>query len=110
LVNRRNRDLSEEDISRIADTCHNWRGSVTATGEYEDVQGFCKSATLNEVKALDYVITPGRYGGLAEEEDDFNFEERFLSLKGELEGQFIEEARLSQVIKHQLLKIRINNE
>ena len=53
LINRRNRDLSDEDIALIAGTYHNWR---TGEGEYKDVQGFCKSATLDEVKSLELCL------------------------------------------------------
>ena len=88
LINRRTRELSDEDISLISDTYHNWRNP---DGTYEDVAGFCKAAPISRVAELDYVLTPGRYVGLAEEEDDFDFAERFNSLQTEFNSQLKEE-------------------
>src|SRR3989339_1536531 len=104
LVNRRNRDLSEDDINKIANTYHNWRSK---DGKYEDIPGFCKSETLNRVKELNYVLTPGRYVGLPDDEDDFNFVERFTSLKEELEKQLAEENDLNKTIIENLNKIKL---
>ena len=105
LINRRTRELSEDDIQTIADTYHNWRNPE---GDYEDVKGFCNAASIERVKELDYVLTPGRYVGLADEEDDFDFSERFSQLKAEFEEQLIEEAVLNERIKANLEKVQVN--
>ncbi len=128
LINRRTRELSKEDIQKIADTYHNWRntfpssGGVVADrggtfpssggvsegrGGYKDIPGFCASAPISKVAELDYVLTPGRYVGLPEEEDDFNFEERYAALKAEFEEQLKEEARLNEIISANLSKIKM---
>lgn len=107
LINRRTRELSKEDISQIAETYHNWRNP---DGNYEDIKGFCASATKERVAELDYVLTPGRYVGLAEEEDDFDFAERFTSLKAEFEAQLKEETELNERIMANLDKIQITND
>jgi len=108
LVNRRNRDLSQDDINKIANTYHAWRASTSsASNKYEDIAGFCKSESLERVKELNYVLTPGRYVGLPDDEDDFNFVERFTSLKSELEKQLTEEDQLNKTILENLKKIKL---
>ena len=77
-------------------------------GAYEDAKGFCCAASMERVKELDYVLTPGRYVGLAEEEDDFDFKERFASLKTEFEEQLKEEAVLNERISANLEKVKID--
>ncbi|MDO9046468.1 MAG: class I SAM-dependent DNA methyltransferase [Methylobacter sp.] len=104
LINRRTRELSEDDIKQISDTYHNWRNP---DGNYEDVKGFCCSAPIARVKELDYVLTPGRYVGLPDDEDDFDFKERFTALKAEFEAQLIEETELNKAIAENLARIDI---
>ncbi|HYX05628.1 MAG TPA: N-6 DNA methylase, partial [Bacteroidales bacterium] len=106
LINRRTRELSHEDIQKIAGTYHNWRNP---DGDYEDVPGFCASTPIEKVKELDYVLTPGRYVGLPEEDDDFDFEERFNQLKAEWEAQIKEEKQLNERIEENLKKVRITD-
>jgi type I restriction enzyme M protein len=104
LINRRTKELSQEDIQKIAETYHNWRNP---DGKYEDIAGFCASTPISKVAELDYVLTPGRYVGLPDDEDDFNFNERFTALKAELEEQLKEEARLNEIISANLSKIKL---
>lgn len=104
LINRRTREFSAEDIKQISDTYHQWRNEG---GIYQDVPGFCASVPVSRVAELDYVLTPGRYVGLPEEEDDFNFEERFIALKTEFEAQLKEEERLNKLILENLAKIKL---
>lgn len=105
LINRRTKEFSEEDVQKIAGTYHEWRNPK---GKYEDVKGFCNSASIERVKELDYVLTPGRYVGLPDEEDDFDFKERFTSLKKEFEEQLKEEKRLNKLILENLGKVKID--
>jgi type I restriction enzyme M protein len=108
LRSRKNLEFTDEDISKVGSTYHKWRNKdVTLSGAegYEDIQGFCKSVNIEEVKALNYVVTPGRFVGLADDDDDFNFEERFSSLKAELEKQIAEEDELNKQIALNLSKI-----
>src|SRR5690554_108552 len=104
LINRRTKELRLEDIQKIASTYHEWR---KVDGKYEDVKGFCNSASIERVKELDYVLTPGRYVGLAEDEDDFDFNERFTALKKEFEEQLKEEAELNKAILENLKKVKL---
>lgn len=105
LINRRTRELTQEDIDLISDTYHNWRN---LNAEYEDIPGFCKAESIERVKELDYVLTPGRYVGLPDEEDDFDFNERFTKLKAEFQAQLKEETTLNKRIQDNLAKINTN--
>ncbi|WP_019879988.1 type I restriction-modification system subunit M [Succinispira mobilis] len=116
LISRKTRELtsgaeSEEtnDIHQIADTYHKWKKN---DGSYGDIPGFCKSADLNGedgVKALDYVLTPGRYIGLADDEEEFDFNERVATLTAELEKQMSEGVELDKRIKENLSKVEVKS-
>jgi type I restriction enzyme M protein len=87
MVDRTHRELSDADIARIAGAYHAWRGDPDA-GEYTDVPGFCKAATLDEIRAHGHVLTPGRYvGAAAQEEDDEPFADKMARLAGEWRAQ-----------------------
>lgn len=100
MIDRRHRELSQEDIDKIAGTYHQWRNR---DGKYEDVKGFCKSATLDEVKANDSILTPGRYVGIEEEKDDgIPFDQKMEQLTSELSGLFDQSHKLEEEIKKNL--------
>jgi len=110
LINRRTRELTngsespdDNDIKIIADTYHAWKADVG----YEDVPGFCKSSLVSDVVALDYVLTPGRYIGLPDDEDDFDFAERVKTLTSELESQMAEGVLLDERIRVNLAKVEV---
>jgi type I restriction enzyme M protein len=78
-------------------------GEGQGEGEYEDIPGFCKSATLEDIKKHDYVLTPGRYVGAAAQEDDGEpFEEKMARLTAQLSDQLVESAQLEQAIRANL--------
>lgn len=109
MVDRAERALSNDDVVRIGDTYHAWRGSPSAAAKgivYEDIPGFCKSATLTEIKTADYALTPGRYVGAAEAEDDGEpIDEKVARLKNVLLAAFDERVRLEKVVREQLERI-----
>ena len=103
LYDRVHRELTTEDIARIAATYHAWRGDSGAE-KYEDVPGFCKSAKVEVIRKNGYVLTPGRYVGAEAAEDDGEpFEEKMQRLTAKLEEQFQESARLEAEIRANLL-------
>ncbi len=102
LINRRTKELSKEDIHSIASTYHAWKDENDG---YKDRAGFCKTVAIEEVAKLDYVLTPGRYVGLEETEDDFNFKERFAALRSEFEQQIQEEEALNVRIAENLKRV-----
>jgi type I restriction enzyme M protein len=99
------RDFSAEDIGKIAGTFRAWRHDSSIKNpkskiqHYSDIPGFCKSATLQEIATHSYVLTPGRYVGAEDIEDDGEpFDEKMARLTGELSGQFAESTKLDQAI------------
>ncbi|MFF8436396.1 class I SAM-dependent DNA methyltransferase [Streptomyces bacillaris] len=111
MIDRTERVLTDEDLEKISDTYHAWRGTKSAKEKelsYEDVPGFCYSATLEEVAKQDHVLTPGRYVGAAEAEEDPDAEpvtERIARLTKELFAHLDESARLDAVVREQLGRI-----
>ena len=109
MVDRTRREFSDGDIARIAATYHAWRGEPEAD-PYEDEPGFCKSATLEEIREHNHVLTPGRYVGAAAVEDDgVPFEERFAELKRTLAAQFAEAEELGAVIQGKLERVGVHD-
>ncbi len=102
MKDRTHKELTDEEIERIARTYHAWRGEEGA-GEYEDIEGFCRSASMEEIKEYGYVLNPGRYVGTEEEEDDgIPFEEKMDRLVKELAEQFRRSRELEEEIKSNL--------
>ncbi len=99
LVDRVHRELTDEDIAKIANAYHAWKSGK----KYDDIAGFCKSASLEEIQEHGYVLTPGRYVGAAElEEDEEPFEIKYKRLAATLEIQFEEGDRLNKIIRARL--------
>jgi type I restriction enzyme M protein len=96
------RELTDEEIARIAQTYHAWRDAAVGAhrdAPYRDIPGFCRSATLDEIRKHGYVLTPGRYVGAAEqEEDDEPFEQKMGRLVAQLRAQQAEAAKLDAAI------------
>jgi type I restriction enzyme M protein len=102
MVDRVHRELTDTDIAKIAGTYHAWRDDKEA-GEYEDVPGFCKSATLDDIRKHGHVLTPGRYVGMGTAlEDDETFDEKMRRLVALLRQQQVEAVKLDAVINANL--------
>jgi type I restriction enzyme M protein len=105
MVDRTHRELTDEDIAKIANTYHAWRGEKDA-GEYADVPGFCKSATLEDIRKHGHVLTPGRYVGAAEQEEDGEpFDQKMQRLVAQLREQQAEAAKLDAAITANLREL-----
>jgi type I restriction enzyme M protein len=105
MINRTQRELAPEDVAKIAWAYHPWRGDKGAV-KYEDVAGFCKSATLDEIRAHGHVLTPGRYVGAEDIVDDAEpFEKRFPKLVAKLEEQFAMSGELQDIIRKNLERV-----
>lgn len=101
MADRTTKTFSKNDIKKIADTYHDWKG--TSAEEYVDVAGFCSSASLDTIKKQDYILTPGRYVGLEDEvEDSEPFEEKMERLTTLLSEQFIQSHQLEEDIRKAL--------
>jgi type I restriction enzyme M protein len=105
MIDRVQRELTAEDIQKIAGIYHAWRGDKGA-GKYQDIAGFCKSAGIEEVRSHGHVLTPGRYVGAEAAEDDGEpFEQKMKRLTATLEEQFSESAKLEKAIRQNLKTI-----
>ena len=106
MVDRTHRELTDDDIARIASAYHTWRDGSTA---YENLPGFCRSAPLDEVRRHEHVLTAGRYAGAEPQPDDGEpFEAKMHRLVGELQAQQAEGARLDAAIAESLKKLRLD--
>lgn len=102
MISRTQKELDVDDIAAIARTYHAWRGEKK-DGNYEDEAGYCKSATLEDIRKHDYVLTPGRYVGAAALEDDgIPFETKMTEMSQTLYAQMEESAKLDEVIRKNL--------
>lgn len=102
LVDRTRRELTDEEVQKIADTYHAWRGEDGA-GEYADVAGFCKSASMDDIRKHGHVLTPGRHVGTGDTvKDDESFEERMTRLTTELGEELSESANHQATMREQL--------
>jgi type I restriction enzyme M protein len=105
MTSRKNKMLTDVEIAQISQTYHSWRNK---DGNYTDVQGFCKSSSIAEVEANNFVLIPGRYVGTEEVEDDgIPFEEKVATISENLKGYFEQSSALQERIKTNLKKVGI---
>jgi type I restriction enzyme M protein len=105
MVDRRHKELRDEDIGKISGVYHAWRGELKDK-KYQDTPGFCKSASLDEIRKQGWILTPGRYVGAEEEDEDAeNFEEKMKRLTAELSEQMKQAQKLDEEIKENLESI-----
>jgi type I restriction enzyme M protein len=103
MISRRNRELTEDNIALISSTYHNWRN---VNGNYEDIAGFCKTASIEDVIKNNYLLMPGRYVGTEEEEiDTIPFDEKMQNLTEKLSAQFARDNELENSIRENLKSI-----
>jgi type I restriction enzyme M protein len=106
MIDRRHRELTDDDIAKVVGVYHAWRGK---SGKYKDIAGFCKSAKLTEIQKHGHILTPGRYVGTAEVvEDDEVFEDKMKRFTSELSEQFKESDKLEAEIKKNLQGLGYN--
>src|SRR5690606_35282603 len=110
MVDRTERILTDEDIAKIADAYHAWRGTKSAREKglkYEDVPGFCNSATIDEIRQHEHVLTPGRYVGApkVDTSDDEPIADKIERLKKKLYAHFDDSARLEHLVRTQLERL-----
>ncbi len=105
MADRTRREFGDADIKKIAECYHAWRGEP-GLAAYEDIPGFCKAAKLEEVRGHNFVLTPGRYVGTADaDEDDLDFEDRFKLLARKLQEELAEEVVLNESVRSTLLRL-----
>jgi type I restriction enzyme M protein len=98
MISRKQKELSEEDITRIGEIYHSWR-SKDLEQKFKDIPGLCKSVSIEEIRKNNYVLTPGRYIEFKEDEDDgVDFEEKMKILTSDLKGQFDTSKKLENEI------------
>src|SRR5690554_5482777 len=106
MISRKQRELTDIDISKVAETYHNWRSPERFATDYKDIPGFCKSANIQEVRKNNYILTPGRYIDFkAVENDGVAFEEKMKMLTSTLAEQMHKANELDEAIKTNLAKI-----